>query len=251
MTLPFGPSDQIDRLLNRRYNGFVSLGYLPSYQAGLETMEPYTLLVVARSHSLIRRLRGALDAERYIVRWVPSTVQALKVDWRPSLLILALPPSGGTRCVVRLKRRFDVPLLALSGADQLVPEAVDASLSRACRLEPLVALIESTLIDHSPQVIRVDGMSLDTETRRLQVNGSVHQLRPLGCQILALLMARAGKVVSRDELFRRIWHTDDGDNTRSLDVHISYLRRQLELDPRRPKLILTGRGVGYRLQPPG
>jgi two-component system response regulator RegX3 len=47
-----------------------------------------------------------------------------------------------------------------------------------------------------------------------------------------------------------VWHTNDGDNTRALDVHIAYLRRKLEADPRRPKLIVTERGVGYRLHPP-
>jgi len=94
-------------------------------------------------------------------------------------------------------------------------------------------------------------MSLDTELRRLQLNGAVHQLRPIGCRILAVLMGRAGTAVPREELFRRVWHTEDGDNTRSLDVHIASLRRQLEEDPRHPQLILTERGVGYRLQPPG
>jgi DNA-binding response OmpR family regulator len=93
-------------------------------------------------------------------------------------------------------------------------------------------------------------MSLDTEARRLQMNGSLHQLRPLACRILAHLMAHAGEIVPREELFRRVWRMDDTDNTRALDVHIAYLRRELEEDPRHPTLIVTERGVGYRLKPP-
>jgi DNA-binding response OmpR family regulator len=62
-------------------------------------------------------------------------------------------------------------------------------------------------------------------------------------------MARAGTVVPREELFHRVWETEDGDNTRVLDVHIAHLRRLLEPDPRHPTLIVTERGVGYRLNP--
>ena len=63
-----------------------------------------------------------------------------------------------------------------------------------------------------------------------------------------MLMSRAGQTVPREELFRLIWHTTDGDSTRALDVHIAYLRRELEEDPRQPSIIVTERGVGYRLQ---
>jgi two-component system KDP operon response regulator KdpE len=213
-------------------------------------MDPYTLLIIARTQSLAKRLNGALGTERYVIRWAPSATQALALELTPSLLVLDLPYSGGVRSVTRLKRRFDAPLLAICRADQPTPAQVDVSLPRPFRTRALVDLIETTLINHSPHMVCVDDMSLDTASRRLQINGAVHRLRPLACRILAVLMARAGQAVPRDELFRRVWDTDDGDSTRALDVHIAYLRRELEADPRHPKLIVTERGVGYRLRPP-
>ena len=213
-------------------------------------MEPYTLLVIARTQSLAKRLRGALGAEQYVIRWASSSAQALRLDLCPSLLILDLPPSGGARSIARLKRRFDAPLVALLRAGQLVPGQVEGSLPRSCQARELAELIEITLINHSPNMICVGDLSLDMATRRFQINGAVHQLRPIACRILAILMARAEQIVPRDELFRRVWHTSDGDSTRALDVHIAYLRRELEADPHQPKLILTERGVGYRLHPP-
>jgi two-component system KDP operon response regulator KdpE len=213
-------------------------------------MEPYTLLVIARTQSLAKRLRGVLGAEQYVIRWASSSAQALSLDLCPSLLILELPPSGGARSVARLKRRFDAPLVALLRTGQSVSDQVDESLPRSCRARELAELIEITLINHSPNMICVDDLSLDMATRRFQINGAVHQLRPIACRILAILMARAGQIVPRDELFRRVWHTSDGDSTRALDVHIAYLRRELEADPHQPELILTERGVGYRLHPP-
>jgi two-component system, OmpR family, KDP operon response regulator KdpE len=214
-------------------------------------VEPDTLLIVARTQSLVNRLRAVLDADRYVLRWVSSTRQALGLDVEPGLILLDLPASGGDRCAIRLKERFDSPLLALLRATQSVPVEADAHLSIPCDLNLLLARIESLLLVHSPHVVQAGAMSLDTETRRLQIDDTFHQLRPLGCQILAHLMARAGRPVPRQEIFGKVWGTDDGDNTRALDVHIAYLRREIEHDPHDPRIILTERGVGYRLEPPG
>lgn len=213
-------------------------------------MEPYTLLVIARTQSLVKRLRNVLDPGQYVLRWVPSSAQALSLNVSLSLIILELPPSGGSRSIVRLKQGYNAPILAIARTGQLAPADVEASLVRPFRANALVELIEATLIYHSPLMIRAEGMSLDPATRRLHLDGVVHQLRPIASRILALLMVRAGHAISRDELFRRVWHTADTDSTRALDVHIAQLRREIEPDPKKPSVILTERGVGYRLQAP-
>ncbi|MFN2290850.1 MAG: winged-helix domain-containing protein [Anaerolineae bacterium] len=213
-------------------------------------MESYKLLIVARTQALAKRLRVALNSEEYIIRWVPSTSRALDLELGPSLAIMELPPSGGMRSAAWLKERFDAPLLALAQSGQELPAPVDAFLYRPYSIEELVDLIVKTLLSYSPHLVRTQGMSLDTQTRKLQVEGAWYQLRPTACRILAELMAQPGKVVPREELFHRAWETEDGDDTRALDVHIAGLRRQLERDPHNPKLIVTERGVGYRLQPP-
>lgn len=213
-------------------------------------MGSYKLLIVARTQGLAKRLRAALDSEEYVIRWVPSTSRALELEFVPSLTIMDVPPSGGMRSAAWLKDHFDAPLLAINQPDQEVPTPVDACLRRPYRVGKLVDLIVKTLLSYSPHLVRTQGMSLDTQTRKLQLEGTWHQLRPIACRILAELMAHPGKVVPREELFRRAWATEDGDDTRALDVHIAGLRRQLEHDPHNPRLILTERGVGYRLQPP-
>jgi DNA-binding response OmpR family regulator len=213
-------------------------------------MEPYTILVIARTQTLATRLRGALDPEQYVIRWVPSTAQALTLELHPFLLVLDLPPSGGVRSVTRLKRWFDAPLLVVSRVDGPVPSQVDAWLPHPYSVERLAELIEDTLMSRSPHMMRAGNMSLDVESRRLQVDGALYELRPTGCRIMAVLLARVGRVVPREELYRRVWNTEDRDCSRALDVHVAHLRSQLEANPRRPKMILTKRGVGYWLHPP-
>ena len=240
----------IDSPGDSRYNTFAYYHRSFSTLAVQGEMEPKVLLLVARAQSLVKHLQSALDASRYVIRWAPSSSQALRLDLDPSLLILELPASGGGRSVAWLQRRFEAPLLALAREGQPGLAQADASLVRPFAMRDLVEVIDTTLINHAANIICAEKMCLDTEERRLQVNGLVHQLRPIACRILALLMKRPSEDVSREELFRRVWRTSDGDNTRALDVHIAYLRRRLGADPRRPKLIVTERGVGYRLCPP-
>jgi two-component system response regulator MtrA len=213
-------------------------------------MDPYTLVVIARSQSLARQLNGALDPGQYVVRWVPSTSQALTLDLDVSLVILDVPPTGGCRSMAWLKRRFASPLLVLLRAETPPPLSADSTVRYPFTGEQLVAQIQTTLMTCAPHVVQVPGMSLDTKTNRLQIGGSLHQLRPTGSRILAVLMAKPGEVIPREELSRKIWHTEEGDNSRALDVHVCQLRRVVEATPRYPELIVTIRGVGYRLDPP-
>jgi two-component system response regulator MtrA len=213
-------------------------------------MDPYTLVVIARTQSLARQLNGALDPAQYLVRWVPSTSQALQVDLTASLLILDAPPTGGQRSVAWLKRRFASPLLVLLRAETPPLLPADASVRHPFTVEQLVAQIQTTLMTCTPHVVQATGMSLDTKTHRLHIGGSLHQLRPTSSRILAALMAKPGEVIPREELSQKVWHTDEGDSTRALDVHVSHLRRVVEATPRYPEIIVTIRGVGYRLDPP-
>ena len=76
------------------------------------------------------------------------------------------------------------------------------------------------------------------------------KLTPMEARLLAVLMQSCGQVVSRARLMRQVWQTDYLGDTRTLDVHICWLRRKVEEDPARPRLILTRRGVGFELNLP-
>lgn len=91
-------------------------------------------------------------------------------------------------------------------------------------------------------------MTLDVESATLKKNGSDIHLTPKETKVMALLMQNVGKVVSRSELMQAVWDTEYLGDTRTLDVHICWLRQKIEEDPRIPEYILTRRGQGYELR---
>jgi len=87
---------------------------------------------------------------------------------------------------------------------------------------------------------------VDLEQRRVFVRGEEVQLRRKEFELLKLLVENAGRVLTRDVLIDRVWGTDYIGDTKTLDVHIKRLRSRIEIDPSKPALITTIRGVGYR-----
>ncbi|MBN8636318.1 MAG: response regulator transcription factor [Anaerolineae bacterium] len=101
-----------------------------------------------------------------------------------------------------------------------------------------------------PQRIMVGEIVLDLEAHTVTRSGHELTLRQKEFEILSLLMTNLGKVVTRDRLFDEVWGTDWLGDTRTLDVHMSWLRAKLETDPANPVYLQTIRGVGYRFTDP-
>ncbi len=99
--------------------------------------------------------------------------------------------------------------------------------------------------------MQVGDLKLDVEHRLLYLNGTGSaflRLDPMETRLLATLMEFPGQVVSRAHLMRAVWQTDYLDDTRTLDVHICWLRRKVEDDPAHPRRIITHRNQGYQLR---
>ncbi len=99
-----------------------------------------------------------------------------------------------------------------------------------------------------PKKVEVGGITLDMEHACLNKNGDQIHLTPKEAKLMALLMKNVGKVVSRSELMQEVWNTEYLGDTRTLDVHICWLRQKIEDNPRIPENILTRRGQGYELR---
>jgi two-component system alkaline phosphatase synthesis response regulator PhoP len=96
--------------------------------------------------------------------------------------------------------------------------------------------------------VEVGDLTLDLENACLKKNGNQIHLTPKETKLMALLMKNVGKVVSRSDLMQEVWNTEYLGDTRTLDVHICWLRQKIEDNPRIPECILTRRGQGYELR---
>lgn len=123
----------------------------------------------------------------------------------------------------------------------------DVVLSLPFTLQKLLNRMKPLLPVWKKDILKAGMLQLDMRDRIVRYQGKQVRLTPRLMMLLQQLMEKAGEVIEREELFRKVWETDYVQDTRSLDVHISWLREALELDPRHPRLIKTIRGVGYRL----
>jgi len=97
-------------------------------------------------------------------------------------------------------------------------------------------------------MVKVQGVSLDAETRRVWRDGVEIRLANKEFELLHALISRPGVIVTRDQLMREVWQTNFWTSAKTIDVHLGWLRRKLGDDTRRPKLITTIRGRGLRFE---
>ncbi len=150
----------------------------------------------------------------------------------------------------------NVPVLLLSDQEATRREGRLYIAPRPQRLKAFLAAIETASQDADvplPQagsMLRVGDLKLDTEQHLLIKGETKHWLSPKQFQLLYALMSNPGQVLSRRQLMRAIWDTDYLGDTRTLYVHVRWLRLKIEDDPNTPQYIRTVRGVGYRFTKP-
>ncbi|HUD69929.1 MAG TPA: response regulator transcription factor [Acidimicrobiales bacterium] len=226
------------------------------------------VLVVEDEESFVDALRVGLDREGFEVEVATDGVQALEVfdATRPDLILLdlMLPKLSGIDVCRRLRERSEVPIIVVSAKSEeidtvlLLEMGADDFVTKPYRLRELVArmrAVQRRRVSAEPRVdagavIEAGGVRLEPETRRCYVRGEEVKLRRKEFELLQLLLANAGLVLTREVLIDRIWGSDYVGDTKTLDVHVKRLRALIEQDPKSPTLITTVRGVGYRLDAP-
>ncbi len=211
-------------------------------------MTSYGILVISRRQHLVTGLQGALDPDLHTLQWAPSRAQALSVRPKPFLIVLDLPHGGGGRITKWLKAHFNIPILALvPNTADAPPLAADACLPCDAAMHQLTTRIATLLPQDSGALLHAAGLTLNTATRQLEVDGHQHSLSPRLCDLLGVLMRHPGQVVGREQIVREVWRTEYVKNTRMLDAQISRLRKLVEPDPRQPSRVHTVWGKGYLL----
>jgi DNA-binding response OmpR family regulator len=112
----------------------------------------------------------------------------------------------------------------------------------------LVVRVKAVIDDKPPRLLTTGHLSLDLERHKLIRGSKNHSLTPKEFLLLKILMSRVGQTVTRKTLMKEVWETDYLGDTRTLDVHIRWVREKVEETPSKPQRLITVRGQGYRLE---
>ncbi len=222
------------------------------------------ILIVDDAQQVRRVLRTALSAEGYTIFEAATGEEALE-SIRTStpdaiLLDVNMPGIGGLETCREIRRSLDVPILMLTvrNAERDKVLALDAGADdyvvKPFGMQELLARIRAALRRRMPQgkelTFTAKDFSVDFEARLVTVRGHEVHLTPKEFELLRHLVLHAGKPLTHRRLLQAVWGPDYGDEPEYLRVMINQLRKKIESDPARPKLILTEPWVGYRFQAP-
>ena len=221
------------------------------------------ILLVEDDDAIASGLVRVLDSQGHGVRRLArggGAVAAAGEDVGLVILDLGLPDVDGIDVCRRLRAaRPDLAILILSARDQEldVVAGLDAGaddyLVKPFRLSELLARVrahlrrgEAAAPAEAPEPLRAGDVVVDVAARRAWRGDAELQLRPKEFDLLALLVAEAGRAVTRERIMHEVWDTDWLGSTKTLDTHVLTLRQKLG----EPELVTTLRGVGYRLEAP-
>ena len=233
----------------------------------MSAIEQPLVLVVEDEASYAEVLEIGLPREGFRVAVARDGMEALdRFDaLQPDLVLLdlMLPRLGGIDVCRRIRERSQVPIIMVTAKSAEIDTVVglevgaDDYVTKPYRMRELVARMRAVLRRHggatpadaSPSsALAIGGLVLDPDEHRVALDGEPLSLPLKEFELLHLLMANAGRVLTREQLIDRVWGSDYVGDTKTLDVHVKRLRAKVEADPANPTRIVTIRGLGYRFE---
>ncbi|MFM8775687.1 MAG: response regulator [Actinomycetota bacterium] len=227
-----------------------------------------TVLVIDDEESFIEALQVGLKREGFRIEVARDGAEALSVfdSVRPDAVLLdvMLPKVSGTDVCREIRKKSSLPIIMVSAKGSEIDTVVglevgaDDYIVKPYRLRELVARLRAALRrgelsksdDDTSGVgsVSIGSISIDPDQHVVTIRGQVTKLPLKEFELLYLLMANAGRVMTRETLIDRVWGTDYYGDTKTLDVHIKRLRAKIEQEPAEPKLVVTIRGLGYKYE---
>ncbi len=170
----------------------------------------------------------------------------------PDLLVIDVASFGsaGLKTTEAIRSRLDgVPtILLLEATHASIGSMADAHITPPFTSRKLLHRVKKIVSQLATNEIRLGALAFDPDTRILCNGDQSLKLRPKEAALLALFMCNPGRVLSRQEIMKKVWETDYLGDTRTLSVHVRWLRQKIEDDPNHPQFLRTVRGVGYRFE---
>ena len=225
---------------------------------------PRTILVVEDEPTLRETLAEALEADGFAVVQAADGRAALEQfrAHNPDLVLLdlMLPELSGLEVTRQVRAESSVPIVMLTARDAELDKVVglelgaDDYVTKPFSFRELSARIRAVLRRGEqagtplPPLVDLGAVRVDLAGHRVMRDGVEIPMKPKVFDLLAFLLRHPGQVVSRDQLLEQVWGYDYPGETRTVDVHVHWLRSAVEPEPSNPTLIQTVRGVGYVLR---
>jgi two-component system OmpR family response regulator len=229
------------------------------------------VLLVEDDRTLLDVLKYNLTKEGHDVVTASDGVEALDMarNKKPDLIVLdvMLPKLDGFEVCRILRRETTTPILMLTakasetdkvvglelGADDYMTKPFSmreflARIKAMLRRSEMMKMVESSAKETTPSIIKVGGLEIDFARHKVSQSGTTIDLSPKEFDLLAFLLKNREQVFSRDQLLEKVWGYDYAGDTRTVDVHIRWLRQKIEVDPANPRHLLTVRGIGYKFE---
>ena len=221
-----------------------------------------TVLVVDDEPTLVATLKYNLEREGYRVLTASDGEKAINLARaeRPDLMVLdlMLPAVDGLEVCRILRREMSVPILMLTARADEVDKVVgleigaDDYVTKPFSTRELMAriraLLRRTVTAPDEEVLTSGDLRIDMKRREVTRGGGAVELKPKEMELLIYFMRNKGRAFTREQLLREVWGYDFYGDSRTVDVHVSWLRQKIEDQSGKPVRILTVRGVGYRFE---
>ncbi len=225
-----------------------------------------TILVVEDDKTLLDVLKYNLNKEGYNIITAIDGDQALEAarSQKPDLIVLdiMLPRLNGFEVCRILRKDMTVPILMLTAKSEEVDKIVgleigaDDYMTKPFSVRELLARIKALLRrakvvetkEAGEAILSLGNLEIDISRRRATLSGMILNVTQKEFDLLAFLARNRGLVFSREQLLEKVWGYDYAGGTRTVDVHIRWLREKIETNPANPKRLITVRGIGYKLE---
>jgi DNA-binding response OmpR family regulator len=225
------------------------------------------VLIVEDDANLLEAIKYNLCKEGYDVVAADDGEQALTIarKEKPDILILdvMLPKLNGFEVCRILRKEITVPIIMLTAradeTDKIVGLEIGADdyMTKPFSMRELMARIRAMLrrtkmvelpSAAGPVLLKIGSVEIDIARHQVSLAGAVLELSPKEFDLLAFLARNKGLVFNREQLLEKVWGYDFAGDTRTVDVHIRWLRQKIEVDASHPLYLVTVRGTGYKLE---
>jgi DNA-binding response OmpR family regulator len=220
------------------------------------------ILVADDEPTLVATLKYNLERESYTVVTAADGEAAVTAarETRPDLVVLDLmmPGLNGLEVCRILRKEMNVPILMLTARDEETDKVAglemgaDDYVTKPFSMRELTARVRALLrrAEYAPPdegaVMTAGDLTIDLPKRSVSKDGANVALKPKEFELLSFFLKNRGRAFTREQLLNQIWGYDYAGDTRTVDVHVRWLRQKIETEPDQPTRLITIRGVGYR-----